>query len=284
MRRLTLVVTFVALAVCVSGALGAEPAAVKAEPVAAAPAPAPAAGEWQDLFNGKDLAGWTGKKAGGWKVEDGVLVWQKGAGYLWTKAQFDNYILQMEFKLVKGCNSGIFIRTGNPKNPVQTGMEIQVLDSYGKKTPGKHDCGALYDAKAPKSNTIKKPGEWNKILIMLAGPNVGVILNGQPILEANLDKWTEAKKNPDGSKNKYKKPLKEFPRSGHIGIQDHGKSVCFRNIRILKLKTCPDCKKSGAFCKACQKENTPAVMKVLKPIIEAAMKKKMSELDAPPRD
>jgi hypothetical protein len=62
-----------------------------------------------------------------------------------------------------------------------------------------------------------------------------VVLNGEPVSEADLDLWREAHKNPDGSKNKFNRPLKEFGRTGYIGFQDHGTPVSYRNIRIRSL-------------------------------------------------
>ena len=57
-------------------------------------------------------------------------------------------------------------------------------------------------------------------------------INGKVVVEANLDEWSEAQKNPDGSKNKFKTALKDLPRTGHIGLQYHGHPVWFRNVRV----------------------------------------------------
>ncbi|MBL69853.1 MAG: hypothetical protein CMO74_15655 [Verrucomicrobiales bacterium] len=186
------------------------------------------------LFNGKDLKGWKAKP-GGWVVEkDGVFARKPGGGYVWTEESFGDFILDLEVKLAKRCNSGVFFRT-NPKNAVQGGFEIQVLDSAGKAKVGKHDMGALYDAMAPKVNAAKPAGEWNKMRISCRGPMVNVILNGKEVVSANLDHWVKGNQNPDGSRNKFRTALKDLPRKGHIGLQDHGQNVWFRNIFIKRL-------------------------------------------------
>jgi len=189
---------------------------------------------FKPLFNGKDLTGWTCKPKG-WKFENGELVWSKKSGYIWSEAQYGDFVLDLEFKVAKGTNSGIFIRTANTRNPVQTGIEIQVLDSYGKAQLGKHDVGAIYDCVAPTKNTSRKPGEWNHMVITCQGPRIQVELNGEKISEADLDKWTTPNKNPDGSKNKFKTAYKDMARKGHIGFQDHGKPVWYRNVKLKEL-------------------------------------------------
>ena len=131
------------------------------------------------------------------------------------------------------CNSGVFFRT-DPKNPVQGGFEIQIMDTHGKAKPGKHDCGALYDALAPSANAAKPAGEWNHMKLTVNGASVKVVLNGIEVIDADLDQWTTARKNPDGSRNKFRTSLKELPRTGSVGLQYHGHPVWFRNIVLKK--------------------------------------------------
>lgn len=188
------------------------------------------------LFDGKSLDAWTQKAQGGWTIDaEGCLAWQKGCGYIWTKEQFGNFVLDLDFKVSAGCNSGIFIRTAKPGDPVQTGMEIQVLDSHAKEKPGKNDCCSVYDCLAPSKNAEKKPGEWNHVAITCNENKIEVVLNGEKVIDMDLDQWTEAHKNPDGSKNKYNTAYKDMPRKGHIGIQDHGKAVWYKNITVKVL-------------------------------------------------
>jgi 3-keto-disaccharide hydrolase len=188
----------------------------------------------QSLIN-SDLSNFT-YKPGAWTVEDGVLA-RQGGGDIWTKEQYGNFILDLEFKVDKGTNSGIFIRTGNPKDCVQTGLEIQVYDSYGRDKPGKHDCGAVYDCLAPSKNPIKEAGQWNHMTITANGPIITIVMNGEPIINMNVDLWTEPHKNPqDDSKNKFNNAIKDFPRVGYIGFQDHGKPVWYRNVTIMPLE------------------------------------------------
>jgi hypothetical protein len=169
-------------------------------------------------------------------VEDGVLVWQTGAGDLWTEKRYGDFVLELDFKVEKGTNSGVFLRTDSTKEWLHTGMEIQVMDSFGKETLGKHDIAALYDIQAASKNASKPAGEWNHYKITALGPKLTVELNGEVVNEVDLDQWTEAGKNPDGSKNKFKYAYKEMKREGHIGLQDHGNPVWYRNIRIKDLK------------------------------------------------
>jgi hypothetical protein len=223
---------FGALLVAVTAALPLAP------PVQAQTAPTPTVVDkdgYTVLFNGKDLTGWKAKPDG-WKVEDGVLTWQKGAGDLWTEGRYGDFVLELDFKVEKGTNSGVFIRTDSTKEWLHTGMEIQVMDSFGKNALGKHDVAALYDIQAAAKNTQKPVGEWNHYKITAKGPKLTVELNGEVVNEVDLDKWTEAGKNPDGTKNKFKYAYKEMKREGHIGLQDHGNPVWYRNIRIKELK------------------------------------------------
>ncbi len=186
------------------------------------------------LFNAKDLAGWqtaAGKPVTkGWAVKDGAMIRETPGGDIWTKDRYGDFVLSLEFK-TEG-NSGVFIRTDKPRDNVQTGIEIQV-DRPGK--PGKHSVGALYDLVAPsKDNT--KAGQWNTMVVTAKGNHISVAINGEKVNEMDLDRWTAGNKNPDGTKNKFKTALKDFKREGHIGLQDHGAKVAYRNIRLTPLK------------------------------------------------
>jgi hypothetical protein len=198
---------------------------------------------WTSLFDGKTPSAWLigGEPVPQANVQDGAINPHKVGGgrklyVMYTKEKFADFVLSCDFKVSKECNSGIFLRMADPADPVQTGLEIQVFDSHGKEKPGKHDCGALYDALAPSKNAMKPAGEWNEMEITARGSNIQVVLNGERVIQTDLARWTEAGKNLDGSTNKYKKALKDFPREGHIGLQDHNHDVWYRNIRIKPLK------------------------------------------------
>jgi hypothetical protein len=189
---------------------------------------------WTLLFDGKSGEGWVNLKSA--NIEDGAINPFKSGNYVtYAKERYGNFVLACDFKISKGCNSGIFIRTDNPKDPVQTGIEIQVYDTAGKEKPGKNDGGAVYDLLAPSKNAMKPAGEWNHIEITCDNSKIKVVLNGESIADMDLDQWTEAGKNPDGSKNKFKKALKDFAREGQLGFQDHGQPCWFKNVKLKKL-------------------------------------------------
>jgi hypothetical protein len=189
--------------------------------------------EWRNLLDGGKLDAWQSTAKGapkGWTLEDGTLSLGKGGGYIWTKDRFGDFVLDLEVNTTG--NSGVFIRTDKLSDPVQTGIEVQVDNPSAK--PGKHSFGAFYDLVAPKGNPAKK-GEWTRLVITAKGPSLKVEMNGELINEMDLDKWSEAGQNPDGTKNKYTTALKDFKREGHIGFQDHGAAVKYRNIKIKSL-------------------------------------------------
>ena len=197
------------------------------------------------LFNGKDLTGWITGPDNAWVVENGIITLKRkmdgkehNADYLWTKEKYGDFILDLEFKIPERANSGIFLRTSDLKDPVYTGIEVQVANSYGRKTWSRGGCAcAIYDCLAPTKNTVKKPGEWNRSIITCKENKISVVLNGEQIIDMDLNKWTEPYKNPHGTKNKFHTALKDFARIGYIGLQDHGRPVWYRNIRIKPLNS-----------------------------------------------
>jgi hypothetical protein len=192
---------------------------------------------WKLLFDGKSLSGWkvTGNAAS-WAVEDGAIVCKAmRGGYLHSEEQFENFRLAVDYKVAPGTNSGVFFRWYDLKDPVNTGVEMQVFDSAGKE-PDKHSDGAIYDIIPPSKNVSKPAGEWNHAVITCEGPQISISLNGEKVAAMDVDRWTEAGKNPDGTTNKFKYAFKELPRKGYIGLQDHGGVVSYRNIKIQPLR------------------------------------------------
>jgi hypothetical protein len=192
----------------------------------------PDTSEWKDLF-AADLSNADG--ADKWSVEGGVLV-AKDHDTLWTKDSYGNFMLDLEFKVEKESNSGVFLRVGNTKN-VLSGLEIQVHESADGALYGM--VGAIYNAKPPTKNMAKPVGEWNRFTITCKDSLVSLIFNGEEVLKADLNNWPEAKKNPDGTPNKFPVALKDFARQGPIGFQGlHGKAqapVYYRNLKIKVL-------------------------------------------------
>ena len=165
-----------------------------------------------------------------WVLENGILTPSESpGGIIWSKDSFGDFEISLQYKTSKKANSGLFFRT-DPKNAVQGGFEIQIA-SPGIYS-GKHIVGSLYDAKEPLVAAGKPDGEWNTMEVTCKGPLIKVVLNGKPVIDLNIDNWKEPRKNPDGSKNKFKTPLKDLPKTGHFGLQYHGQPVWFRNIKI----------------------------------------------------
>jgi len=196
--------------------------------------PAVSADEGRSLFNGKDLTGWQGMQgpADNWGVKDGILTCTggKGAHWLATKEEFSDFDLSLEFKLPVNGNSGVFIRAPRVGTPYVDGMEIQLLDDYGEKWKNlKPDqfTGAIYAAVAPSRRVTKKAGQWQTMRILCVGRKCSVWVNGEQIIDADLDKVA--------GKSGQKVPgLKR--NSGLIGVQNHGNPVSFRRIVIKTVE------------------------------------------------
>src|SRR5262245_24152886 len=136
--------------------------------LALAALPANVKDEFKPLFNGSDFTGWqtTGGQpvTKGWVIKDAAMVRESAGGDIWTIDRFGDFVLELEFKTAG--NSGVFVRTDNPKDNVQTGIEIQVDVPRGK--PDKHSVGAIYDLVAPTKENAKKD-DWNKMSVTAKG-------------------------------------------------------------------------------------------------------------------
>jgi hypothetical protein len=246
LRKLTLIALITLIAALAIPVVAADTCANTGQACCALGAAAPdnaltaqeKAGGWQLLFDGKTFNGWgcTDEKPGAWILDkDAMFYTNKGGGYEYTQKTYGNFELKADFMVDKGANSGIFFRWADLGDPVQTGFEMQVWDTAAKKEMDKHDCGALYDAVAPSENMMKPAFEWNTADIRCLNSIITITLNGKRVVVANLDRWTEAHKNPDGTDNKYGVALKDWARAGHIGFQAHGGKVWFKNVKVRDL-------------------------------------------------
>jgi hypothetical protein len=147
---------------------------------------------WEILFDGKDLNAWRlPADGGGWEITDaGELHVVKKGPSLFSKQRYCDYVIECDFKVAAKLksNSGVYLRTHDMKDPVNTGFEIQILDdaSYDVKWDALNANGALYDmvpASMPASNP---PGEWNHFRITVNGSNISVELNSKEIVKADV--------------------------------------------------------------------------------------------------
>jgi 3-keto-disaccharide hydrolase len=185
-----------------------------------------------DIFNGKDLAGWTGGKDG-YEVKGGLLVnVPKKGGNLYTEAEYADFAARVEYKMPAGGNNGLAIRYPGKGQPSTTAMcEVQILDNdapkHAKIDPRQAN-GSVYGMIAAHRGYDRPIGEWNLIEVVVQGPKITVELNGTRIVDGDVSQVKEFMDN------------KEHPgkdrTSGHFGFAGHGDPVAFRNIRIRPIK------------------------------------------------
>jgi len=197
-------------------------------------AAAPAQKEFRTIFDGTSGTGWilcNNKPLPKDNVQaDGLNPHGTGSYLVVHETKLADFVLDFDYKLSKGCNSGVFIRTSDLRDPVNTGIEVALDDTTGT---GRHDPGAFYDLVAPKENAQKPAGEWNHMTITAKGPKIAVVLNDTRVATIDLDEWNEPGKRPDGSSHKFTKvAIGKLPRTGYFGFQDHGRDCWFKNIKI----------------------------------------------------
>jgi hypothetical protein len=220
---------------------------------------------WTTVFDGKTFKGWRGygrtDMPGAWVIEDGCIKIQSSGngeagasngGDIIFAHKFKNFELEMEWKVSKGANSGIFYLAQEVEGePIYiSSPECQVLDNanhpdakMGKD--GNRQSSSLYDMIPAKPQNAKPFGEWNKVRIMCYKGTVVHYQNDETVLEYHL--WTPAWERML-SESKFKDGSVDFPlaygllsncggpnKEGFIGLQDHGDEVWFRNIRVKVL-------------------------------------------------
>jgi len=216
---------------------------------------------WKLLFDGETFNGWRGIgleniPEGHWTIEDGAIkkvpsgrvpLQEDGqpleGGDIMTTETFEDFELYLEWKIVPAGNSGIKynvsedMSASNPPPRSALGFEYQILDDDlhpDGERGGLYTASALYDLVEPQGKALKPVGEFNSTRILFEGKHGEHWLNGNKVLEYNMD---TDEFNTLVAKSKYK-DYEGFAdkRSGHIIIQDHTSAAWFRNIKIRKIK------------------------------------------------
>jgi hypothetical protein len=192
---------------------------------------------WRLLFDGMTTSGWhiyaKPNTVEGWRVIEGMLVRTGEGGDLVTNDQFDTFELEFEWKVSEGGNSGVFYWAHEASERIyHNAPEYQVLDNIAHRdglTP-LTAAGSLYGLAPAEPGLVKPVGEWNKSRITTKGSKVEHWLNGVRVVQVDFD-------SPELKALIAESKFNEWPtfgktRRGYIGLQDHGDSVWYQNIKI----------------------------------------------------
>lgn len=185
--------------------------------------------QWQLLpFNETD---WQRDGAPSYRVEEGILIFEgDGRGRLMSRHIYDDFELEVEFRMSAGANNGIALRAPLGFQSSRYGMEIQILDDGAQEQPDKRRiCGSIYGVYPASKSAVRPAGAWNTIHIRCLGRQVQVTLNGALVVNADL--------NAIRDRNLLRERPGFLRESGHIGFVQHNGRVEFRNLRIRPLST-----------------------------------------------
>ena len=208
---------------------------------------------WRLLFDGETTNGWRryngeGFPEVGWEVADGNLIVlasdgeeEGNGGDIVTEDQFENFELSIEFKLGPVANSGVLYRAVEIEGePIWHGApEYQVLDDtayieMNTMDMYKHLTGDNYDLHSSVETASNPLGEWNHARIIVNGAHVEHWLNGVQTVAYEL--WTEEWEGLVRASKFADYPEYGRATSGHIGLQDHGHTLRYRNIKLRSIE------------------------------------------------
>ncbi len=191
--------------------------------------------QWTELFNGKDLSGWTANEhSESFKVEGGLLVANGPISHLFytgdfKKGVFHNFELKAMVKTEPNSNSGIVFHTQEqPYGPLLRGYEVQINNSYER--PGDFQelkkTGSIYGIRNIYYNTVND-GEWFELSFKVVENRCEVFVNGTKVVDYIQ---------PDEPYRPKNDKLKVFS-TGRIALQSHDEQskVYFKSIQVKPL-------------------------------------------------
>jgi len=203
--------------------------------------PGVAADGWRALFDGKSLDAWRGWASRGippgWHIVGERLAKEGEVDDLVTREQFGNFELELDWKIGKGGNSGIFYRGTREYDHIYwSAPEYQLLDDVFARDGRSRltSAAAAYGIYPSPAGALKPFGEWNSSRIVVNGAHVEHWLNGVKVVEYEL--WSADWKARVAASKFSKYPRYGLAKRGYIGIQgDHDGTLAVRNIRIREL-------------------------------------------------
>lgn len=194
---------------------------------------------WVNMFN--DNLSNAIFPVGVWSDSSGILTATKDEA-IWSKDEYDNFALDLDFMNADGTNSGVMVHATDMANWIPHSVEIQIADDYSKEwgsAPATWQCAAIFGHQAATNKTLHRPGEWNHFTITCIGRKIWVVLNGTLVNTCDMNLFTSAKTNPDGSEipTWLSNPMATLPLHGHIGFQGKhaGAPIWFKNIKVKRL-------------------------------------------------
>ncbi len=195
--------------------------------------------DWQPLFD-KDLTNAMDEKDV-WYFDGDVLTASEDA-CVFTNVEYENFVIDLEFKNEKGTNSGVIVYCTDRVEWIPNSVEVQIADDYyfmDKDWSPNYMCGGVFGHLPPTSTMVKKAGEWNHMNIRHKAQQITIKLNGEVSAYMDMAQWTSGTQNPDGSEipSWLPTPFAELPTKGYIGLQGkHGEAnIYFRNVRIAEI-------------------------------------------------
>ena len=202
--------------------------------------PTEAAEGWELPFDGQTTNEWRGFKQStmpaGWQAVDGALTRVGEGGDIVTKATFENFDLQFEWKIETGGNSGVFFRVTEDEDAVwHTAPEMQVLDddAHPDGQAAMTSAGSDYALYGRSEDVVKPVGEWNHSRIVVNGSHVKYWLNNVQVVDYEL--WSDDWEQRVAASKFAAYPNFGRARRGHFALQDHGNPVYYRNIKVREL-------------------------------------------------